>query len=126
MPVVALGLGSVAGPGEGRLAASHDSVMTKSSAMFVAGPPVVARLGQELTKQELGGWETQYRAGAVDHAAGTEDDAFARARRISPICRTRCFPSPSGCRATIRPTVARKSSASALLMVGRVAPPLRI
>ena len=38
-----------------RLAASHYSVMTKSSAMFVAGPPVVARLRRELTKQELGG-----------------------------------------------------------------------
>jgi acetyl-CoA carboxylase carboxyltransferase component len=38
VPVVALGLGSVAGLGAARLAASHYSVMTKStSAMFVAG-----------------------------------------------------------------------------------------
>ncbi len=81
VPVVALGLGSVAGLGAARLAASHYSVMTKSSAMFVAGPPVVARLGQELTKQELGGWETQCRAGAVDHAVDTEEDAFDCARR---------------------------------------------
>src|ERR1700730_4751741 len=43
VPVVALGLGSVAGLGAARLAASHYSVMTKTtSAMFVAGPPVVA------------------------------------------------------------------------------------
>ena len=42
VPVVALGLGSVAGLGAARLAASHYSVMTKeTSAMFVAGPPVV-------------------------------------------------------------------------------------
>jgi len=52
VPVVALGLGSVAGLGAARLVASHYSVMTKSSAMFVAGPPVVARLGQDLSKQE--------------------------------------------------------------------------
>jgi acetyl-CoA carboxylase carboxyltransferase component len=55
VPVVALGLGSVAGLGAARLAASHYSVMTKAtSAMFVAGPPVVERIGQKLTKQELG------------------------------------------------------------------------
>src|ERR1043165_2259535 len=48
VPVVGLGLGSVAGLGAARLAASHYSVMTRSSAMFVAGPPVVKRLGQDL------------------------------------------------------------------------------
>ncbi len=82
VPVVALGLGSVAGLGAARLAASHYSVMTKSSAMFVAGPPVVARVGQDLSKQELGGWEIQTKSGAVDHAVETEDEAFACARRF--------------------------------------------
>ena len=83
VPVVALGLGSVAGLGAARLAASHYSVMTKStSAMFVAGPPVVARVGQDLSKQELGGWEVQCRAGAVDHAVDTEEEAFQCARRF--------------------------------------------
>ena len=83
VPVVALGLGSVAGLGAARLAASHYSVMTKhTSAMFVAGPPVVARTGQTLSKQELGGWEIQCRAGAVDHAVETEEEAFACARRF--------------------------------------------
>ena len=81
VPVVALGLGSVAGLGAARLAASHYSVMTKSSAMFVAGPPVVKRLGQDLTKQELGGWEIQCRSGAVDHAVDTEEEAFAATSR---------------------------------------------
>src|ERR1044071_5347603 len=52
--VVGLGLGSVAGLGAARLAASHYSVMTRSSAMFVAGPPVVKRLGQDLGEQEIG------------------------------------------------------------------------
>ena len=82
VPVIALGLGSVAGLGAARLAASHYSVMTKSSAMFVAGPPVVARVGQDLSKQELGGWEIQTRSGAVDHAVDSEEEAFACARRF--------------------------------------------
>ena len=75
VPVVGLGLGSVAGLGAARLAASHYSVLTKSSAMFVAGPPVVARLGQSLEKQELGGWQIQTKAGGVDHAVDTEEEA---------------------------------------------------
>src|SRR4030081_1566392 len=82
VPVVGLGAGWVAGLGAARLAASHYSVMTKSSAMFVAGPPVVKRLGQDLSKQELGGWEIQTRAGGVDDAVDTEQEAFARTKRF--------------------------------------------
>src|SRR6201999_274960 len=48
VPVVALGLGWVAGLGAARLAPSHYSIMTRKSAMFVAGPPVVKALGQDL------------------------------------------------------------------------------
>jgi len=81
VPVIGLGLGSVAGLGAARLVSTHYSVMTKSSAMFVAGPPVVARLGQALEKQELGGFEIQTRSGAIDHAVDTEEEAFACARR---------------------------------------------
>jgi acetyl-CoA carboxylase carboxyltransferase component len=82
VPVVSLGLGSIAGWGSALMALSHYSVMTKSSAMFVAGPPVVARIGQTLDKQELGGWEIQTRAGAIDEAVETEEEAFACARRF--------------------------------------------
>ncbi len=83
VPRVALGLGSVAGLGAAHLAASHYSVMIKErSALFVAGPPVVARTGQDLTKNELGGYEIQLRAGAVDHAVDTEEEAFECARRF--------------------------------------------
>ena len=82
VPVVALGLGSVAGLGAARLVASHYSIMTKSSAMFVAGPPVVKRLGQDLSKNDLGGAEIQARAGAIDHVVETEEEAFACARRF--------------------------------------------
>jgi acetyl-CoA carboxylase carboxyltransferase component len=82
VPRVTLGLGSVAGLGAAHLAAAHYSVMVKStSALFVAGPPVVERIGQKLTKMELGGWEIQLRPAPRD-AVDTEDEAFARARRF--------------------------------------------
>ena len=83
VPVVGLGLGSVAGLGAARLAASHYSLMVKDiSAVFVAGPPVVERLGEARTKTELGGHGVQLPAGGVDDAADTEEEAFARARRF--------------------------------------------
>ncbi len=83
VPVVALGLGSVAGLGAARLAASHFSVMVKdTSAMFVAGPPVVSGIGQDLDKQGLGGHEIQLAAGGVDNAVDDEARAFEAARRF--------------------------------------------
>jgi acetyl-CoA carboxylase carboxyltransferase component len=85
VPVVALGLGSVAGLGAAYVSGSHYSVMTKkTSAMFVAGPPVVARIGSklDLDKQKLGGWEIQTGCGAVDDAVDSEEQAFAAARRF--------------------------------------------
>jgi acetyl-CoA carboxylase carboxyltransferase component len=83
VPVVALGLGSVAGLGAARLVSSHYSLMVEGiSHMFIAGPPVVARAGQTLTKEELGGSEIHARAGAVDDVVTSEAEAFARARRF--------------------------------------------
>src|SRR3954452_24502059 len=84
VPLVALGLGSVAGLAAARLAASHYSVMTKeTSALFVAGPPVVNALGRDkLDRFELGGWEIQTRCGAVDHAVDSEEEAFEATRRF--------------------------------------------
>ncbi|MCC6533414.1 MAG: methylmalonyl-CoA carboxyltransferase [Burkholderiales bacterium] len=83
VPVVSLALGSVAGLGAARVAASHYSVMVKeSSQMFVAGPPVVARTGRKLEKNELGGSHIHTRNGAVDDEASSEGEAFERARRF--------------------------------------------
>ncbi len=83
VPVVGLGLGSVAGLGAARLAASHYSVLVKDiGAMFVAGPPVVKHIGEDLDKQELGGHAIQTAAGGVDHAADSEEEAFECARRF--------------------------------------------
>lgn len=83
IPTVGLGLGSVAGLGAARLAATHFSVMVKEqAAMFVAGPPVVKGIGQDLTKQELGGWKIQLTAGGVDNAVDSEAEAFEQARQF--------------------------------------------
>ncbi|MGB9369237.1 MAG: carboxyl transferase domain-containing protein [Xanthobacteraceae bacterium] len=83
VPVVALGLGSVAGLGAARLATSHYSLMVEGiSHMFIAGPPVVARLSGPITKDELGAADIHARAGAVDDVVASEAEAFARARRF--------------------------------------------
>ncbi|MBW3669983.1 MAG: methylmalonyl-CoA carboxyltransferase, partial [Actinobacteria bacterium] len=83
VPVVALALGSVAGLGAARVVSSHFSVMVKgTSQVFVAGPPVVARLGEQVDKETLGGSHVHARNGVVDAEAASEEAAFALARRF--------------------------------------------
>jgi acetyl-CoA carboxylase carboxyltransferase component len=83
VPVVSLCLGSVAGLGAARVVTSHYSVMVKgSSQLFVAGPPVVARLGEDVDKETLGGSAIHTRNGAVDDEVSSEAEAFACARRF--------------------------------------------
>jgi acetyl-CoA carboxylase carboxyltransferase component len=83
VPVVALALGSVAGLGAARAVTSHYSIMVKgTSQMFIAGPPVVARTGETLSKEELGGSAIHTRNGAIDDEAQSEQEAFAKARRF--------------------------------------------
>mgnify|MGYP000666030657 FL=1 len=83
VPVVALGLGPVAGLGAGRQVMAHYSVLVKGlSQMFVAGPPVVAAVGENRTKEELGGSSIHAKNGAIDDEAESEADAFAKARRF--------------------------------------------
>ncbi len=85
VPIVAGCMGSVAGLGAARVAASHFAVMVRgSSQLFVAGPPVVKfGVGEDLTKEDLGGSHIHaYVSGAVDNEAESEDDAFAQIRRF--------------------------------------------
>jgi acetyl-CoA carboxylase carboxyltransferase component len=85
VPVVAGCMGSVAGLGAARVAATHFSVMVKgTSQLFVAGPPVVKwGVGEDLTKEELGGSEIHaHVSGAVDNEAENEDDALQQIRRF--------------------------------------------
>ncbi|GAA3523152.1 propionyl-CoA carboxylase subunit beta [Aeromicrobium panaciterrae] len=83
VPVVALGLGPVAGFGAARLVTSHYSVMVRGlSQTFVAGPPVVAGVGETVTKEELGGVDVHGPNGTVDAIVESEEEAFASARRF--------------------------------------------
>ena len=83
VPVVGLALGSVAGLGAARVATSHYSLMVQGiSQIFAAGPPVVARIGQTVTKDQLGGTDIHGRNGTVDDVVTSEAEAFARTRRF--------------------------------------------
>lgn len=83
VPVVALGLGSVAGMGAARVCASHYSMMVRgTSQLFAAGPPVVARAGEEVDKETLGGADIHAKNGTIDDAVDSEAEAFARTRRF--------------------------------------------
>jgi propionyl-CoA carboxylase beta chain len=53
------------------------------SQVFVAGPAVVeAGMGEQVGKQELGGWRVAARAGTVDLVAESEDEAFSLMRQV--------------------------------------------
>src|SRR5205807_6537786 len=83
VPVVALALGPVAGLGAARVATSHYSVMVRAtSQVFVAGPPVVKRLGEDVDKEGLGGSHIHARNGTVDDEVESEKDAFEATRRF--------------------------------------------
>ena len=83
VPVIALALGPVAGLGAARAVTSHFSIMVeKLSQMFVAGPPVVKRIGEDLTKEELGGSEIHSKNGAIDIVVETEEDAIELTKDI--------------------------------------------
>lgn len=83
VPVVSLVLGPVAGLGAARAVASHYSMMvTGLSQLFVAGPPVVAGVGEEVDKEGLGGSDIHTRNGAIDDEVASEHEAFERTRRF--------------------------------------------
>lgn len=84
VPVVNMLLGSVVGLGAAKAVLGHFSVMLRDTAqLFVAGPPVVIQAtGQDITKEELGGWHIHCRNGSVDNLAEDEEDAAAQTRRF--------------------------------------------
>ena len=85
VPVAGVALGSCAGLGAVKVAASHFSVMTRgTSQVFAGGPPVVRQgIGVDVDKETLGGWEVHVRrSGVVNNVADTEDDALAQVRRF--------------------------------------------
>ena len=85
VPVVSAVLGSVAGLPAVQACFAHFNVMVKGiSQLFPGGPPVVkAALGQEITKEELGGEQVHvYKSGVVDNLAETEEEAFQMIRQF--------------------------------------------
>ena len=86
VPVVSAGFGSVAGLGALFMVQSHFSVMVKEKAhVFVGGPPLVkaASLGDNVTKEELGGYKLHTRlTGVIDNAADDEEDALNQVKRF--------------------------------------------
>lgn len=85
IPVASVAFGACVGLGAVRAIGAHFSVMVKGqSQVFAAGPPVIKQgLGQDVTKEELGGWElcTQV-SGVIQNAADDEKDALAQVRRF--------------------------------------------
>ena len=85
VPTVSAVLGSVAGLPAINACLAHFSVMVRDiSQIFPGGPPVVkAALGEDITKQALGGDQIHTRiSGCIDNVAETEADAFAQIRRF--------------------------------------------
>ncbi|MCK9486437.1 MAG: methylmalonyl-CoA carboxyltransferase [Dehalococcoidia bacterium] len=83
VPVIAAAMGSVAGIGAARVAASHFSVIIRGTGqVFTAGPPVVERgIGVKVEKEELGGAQIHARkSGVCDNEAEDEADAFRQIR----------------------------------------------
>lgn len=83
-PVVSAAVGAVAGFPAARLAASHFSIMTKStSQVLIAGPALVERaFGIVMTKDELGGAKIHAKSGVVDNVAEDEEDVFNLVRQF--------------------------------------------
>ena len=84
VPVVAAGLGPVAGLGAARLCMAHLSILVEGTAqLFVAGPPVVkSGTGEDVSKEQLGGSGVHARNAAVDLVAASEPEAFGLIRRF--------------------------------------------
>lgn len=84
-PVVSAVMGSVAGLPAVEACMAHFNLMVKeTSQVFPGGPPVVkAALGDDVTKEELGGYQIQaQQGGVIDNVANTEEEAFQMIRRF--------------------------------------------
>ena len=83
IPVISLALGPVAGLGAARLVSSHYSIMLKkNSQVFVAGPPLVEKIGEKVSKEELGGSNIHGTNGVVDEVAENEIEAMEMAKKF--------------------------------------------
>ncbi len=85
VPVAAVALGSCAGLGAFKVTDAHFSIMVKDTTqVFAAGPPVVsAGMGQDISKEDLGGYRIHARgSGVVDNEADSEAEAIEQTQRF--------------------------------------------
>ncbi|MDA0351060.1 MAG: methylmalonyl-CoA carboxyltransferase [Chloroflexi bacterium] len=100
IPMVATAMGSIAGIGAARVAASHFSIMIKgNSQVFIAGPPVVERaFGQPIEKEDLGGSHIHaHGSGVVDNEVETEEEAFEEIKRFLSYLPSNAWQLPPVC-----------------------------
>ena len=83
VPMVCLVLGPSAGHGALTAPLSDFVVMTERASLFTAGPPLVkAAIGEDVTKEELGGPQVHVDVSGVAHNLAPDDEAaIALARR---------------------------------------------
>ena len=55
-------------------------MVKKVSQIFVAGPPLVEKIGEKVTKEELGGSEVHGSNGVIDDVAENEAEAMEMAK----------------------------------------------
>ncbi len=106
IPVVAAAMGSVAGLGAARVVGAHFSVMVKeTSQVFAAGPYVVKpATGEDLDKEELGGYRIHARgSGVVDNEAEDELDALRQIRQFLSYLPQNVYQVPPKVESTDRP-----------------------
>jgi acetyl-CoA carboxylase carboxyltransferase component len=82
VPVVAAVMGPSAGHGALVAPLADFTVMTPHAAIFTAGPPVVRdSLGEEITKEKLGGPDVALASGLIHNAATDDADGLDQIRR---------------------------------------------
>ncbi len=93
VPMVCLVLGASAGHGALTSPLSDFTIMSGAGAMFTGGPPLVkAALGEDVSKDELGGPRVCAEiAGTAHNVAKTDGEAIALARRYLSYLPQNCF-----------------------------------
>jgi acetyl-CoA carboxylase carboxyltransferase component len=93
VPMVCLVLGASAGHGALTSPLSDFTIMSEAGAMFTGGPPLVkAALGEDVTKEELGGPKVCAEIAGTAHNVATDDaHAVALARRYLSFLPQNCF-----------------------------------
>jgi acetyl-CoA carboxylase carboxyltransferase component len=77
VPLITAVLGASAGHGALVAPMSDFTVMTDNGSIFTAGPPVVLEsMGEQITKEDLGGPKVALASGLIHNGAATDEDAL--------------------------------------------------